>query len=316
MAVRFRDYYEVLGVPRTATADEIKAAFRKLARRHHPDLATAADREQASERFKAINEAYEVLRDPGKRAKYDELGEHWKSGMDFTPPPGGGAARTPGGGPAGGFEAGEWPEEFSDFFESLFGARTRNGARRGRGPGGPRAGGDVEASLTIPLVALVGGGAPRFELSGRTIEVKVPPGARDGTVLRLAGQGAPGADGGAAGDLYLVLRVAPDPRWRVAGDDVEMELRLWPWQAVLGASVRVETLDGAVSLTVPPGSGAGTRLRLRERGLPVAGGGRGDLYAVVRIEVPAQPAAAEREAYEALRRAATAPPDRPAGGGT
>jgi len=316
VAVRFRDYYEVLGVPRSASADDIKSAYRKLARQHHPDLAAPADRDRASERFKEINEAYEVLRDADKRRKYDALGENWKSGMDFTPPTG---ARPDAAPPGAGFDfggggtAGEWSGEFSDFFEQLFGSRGPGGRAQRRT--GPRAGADIEAELPVPLDALLGGGTRRFELNGHTIEVKVPAGAREGTVLRLAGQGGVGMNGGAPGDLYIVLRAAPDPRWRVAGDDLETELPLWPWQAVLGAAVRVETPDGAVTLTVPAGTVAGTRLRLRDRGLSREDGGRGDLYAIVRIEVPRQPAAAEREAYEALRRASGAPADRPAGSG-
>ena len=307
MAVKFRDYYEVLGVPRTASADEIKRAYRQLARKHHPDLQPAAERAKAAERFKEINEANEVLSDPDKRAKYDALGPAWKSGMDFTPPPG--VQR-----PAD--NASEWEDlgGFSDFFSSLFGRPT---GRAGRGnvritlPGR-----DIEAVLPAMLEELLRGGRRRLDLpGGRNLEVEIPLGAREGTVLRLAGQGEPGVNGRPPGDVYLRLRMIPHPRYRVIGDDLEMDLPLWPWQAVLGADdVRIETPDGPVTLSVSPGTQTGRRLRLRGRGLPRPDGSRGDLYAVVRIMVPERPSAAEREAYEILKQRAAAPADRPAGG--
>ena len=306
MAVKFRDYYEVLGVPRSAPAQEIKRVYRQLARKHHPDLQPAAERAQAAERFKEINEAYEVLSDPEKRAKYDALGANWKGGMDFTPPPGA-AGRS-----AEGFSA-EDLGDFSDFFASIFG---RPGGRGGRGNVRvTMSGADIEAELPVTLDDLLRGGKRRIQLAeGRAVDVEIPIGVRDGVVLRLAGQGGPGANGGPAGDLYLHLRLAPHPRYRVAGDDLEMDLPLWPWQTVLGAAVRVDTPEGAVTLTVPPGTQNGRRLRLRGRGLPRGDGSRGDLYAVVRIVVPERPSPAEREAYEALKRSASAPADRPAGG--
>ena len=173
---------------------------------------------------------------------------------------------------------------------------------------------DVEADVSVALEELLHGGRRRITLDGRSLEVDIPRGARDGTVLRLAGQGGPGVNGGPAGDLYLRLRLVPHPRYRVAGDDVEMDLPLWPWQAVLGADVRVDTPDGPVTLSVPSSTQTGRRLRLRGRGLPRADGSRGDLYAVAKIVVPARPSPAEREAYETLRQRAAAPPDRPAEG--
>jgi curved DNA-binding protein len=303
MAVKFRDYYEVLGVPRTATAEEIKRVYRQLARQHHPDLQPAARRAQASERFKEINEAYAVLSDPDKRAKYDAIGAGWKGGMDFTPPPGT-AGRTS--------EAADWEDvgAFSDFFASMFGGPRGRAGRSGVRITMP--GADVEAELPVTLEELLRGGRRRITLDGRSLDVDIPLGAREGTVLRLAGQGERGGNGGQPGDLYLHVRVVPHPRYRVVGDDLEMDLPLWPWQAVLGAEVRVETPDGAVTLTVPPGTQSGRRLRLRGRGLPRGDGGRGDLYAVVRIVVPERPSAAERAAYETLKRGASAPADRPA----
>jgi curved DNA-binding protein len=302
MAVKFRDYYEVLDVPRTATADEIKRAYRRLARKHHPDLQPAAERSAATERFKEVNEAYEVLSDTDKRAKYDALGANWKNGMDFTPPEG---ATT---------VSAEDLGDVSDFFASLFG---REGRRRGD-RGGVRItlpGSDIEVLLPVSLDELLRGGRRAIRLTdGRNLDVEIPKGARDGMVLRLAGQGDAGHNGGPPGDAYLHLQLVPHPDYRVDGDDLELDLRLWPWQAVLGADVRVDTPDGPVTLKVPPGTQSGKRLRLRGRGLPRADGGRGDLHAVVRIVIPEKPNAAEREAYETVRRAAVAPADRPAEG--
>jgi len=310
MAVKFRDYYEVLGVPRTATAEEIKRAYRQLARKHHPDLQVASERARASERFKEINEANEVLSDPDKRAKYDALGANWKGGMDFTPPP------DTGRGPS---VTTEWEGfgDFSDFFGSIFGRPPGGRAGAGRA-GGDRAGvrmpipgNDIEGELPLPLDDVLHGGQRRITVDGRSLDVTIPRGIRDGATLRLAGQGGPGVNGGPAGDVYLRVRLLPHPRYRVVGDDLEMDLPLWPWQAVLGAEVRVDTPDGPVTLTVPPGTQSGQRLRLRGRGLP-RDGARGDLYAVVRVVVPTRPSAAEREVYEMLRRSASAPADRPA----
>jgi len=202
VAVKFRDYYEVLGVPRAAAAADIKRAYRQLARKHHPDLQPGAEREKAAERFKEINEAYEVLSDPDKRAKYDALGANWKSGMDFTPPPGA-AGR---GGEASSVED---FDEVSDFFASLFG---RAGARAGRrGVRVTMPGHDVEAELPVTLDDLLRGGKRRIQIGeGKSLDVEIPPGVRDGVVLRLAGQGGPGTNGGPPGDAYLHVRLVRD----------------------------------------------------------------------------------------------------------
>jgi curved DNA-binding protein len=312
MAVKFRDYYEVLGVPRTATADEIKRAYRQLARTHHPDLQPAAERSKAAERFKEINEAYEVLSDAAKRSRYDAVGAGYTSGTDFTPPPGG-EWRTTTTGP------GEWEDvsDFSDFFASLFGRSAGRGGRtRGGGRNGVRVtfpGSDVEAELPVTLQDVLHGGRRRITMEGgSSLEVDIPAGVRDGTILRLARQGERGMGGGPPGDLFLRVRVVPDPRYRIAHDDLEMDLPLWPWQAVLGGRLKVDTPDGNVTLRVPAGTQSGRRLRLRGRGLPRSDGRRGDLHAIARIVVPEHPSAAERAAYEALRRAADAPADQPA----
>ena len=311
MAVKFRDYYEVLGVPRTAKPEEIKRAYRKLARKYHPDLQPPAQRAEASKRFQEINEAHEVLSDPEKRAKYDALGENWKSGMDFAQEP------SPRRGPAGG-ESVEWEDfgQFSDFFNSIFGnsGGRAGGARRG-GIRFATPGRDIEAELPLTLDELLRGGKRRITLEGgRSLDVDIPLGVREGTVLRLAGQGEPGAGGGPPGDLFLRVHPVPDARYRIAGDDIEMDLPLWPWQAMLGSEVRIDTPEGPVNLKVPAGTQSGRRLRLRERGLPRKGGPRGDLYAIPTIVIPEKPSAAEREAYEALKRHASAPADRPARG--
>jgi curved DNA-binding protein len=302
VAVKFRDYYEILGVPRTATSDDIKRAYRQLARKHDPDLQPAAERAKAAERFKEINEAHEVLSDPEKRAKYDALGASWKSGADFTPP---GAAP----------ETSQWQDlgDFSDFFASIFGGASGRSAR-GSGPGVhfSMPGSDLEAELPVTLDEAMRGGRRRLTVNDRSIDVDIPPGVRDGTVLRLAGQGQPGIGGGASGDLFLRARLAPHPRYRVVGDDLETDLSLQPWQAVLGDAVRVETPDGPVTVKVPAGTQSGRKLRLRGRGLPQPkGGSRGDLHAVARIVVPEQPTPEERAAYEALKRSASATAGQP-----
>ena len=295
MAVKFRDYYEVLGVPRTATEAEIKTKYRQLARKHHPDLQPAAERGSAAERFKEINEAYEVLSDPEKRKKFDALGENWKGGMDFTPPP----------------REEEFSGDVSDFFESIFGRGARAGRARGGGGRVVFAGSDVESTMPVTVEELLHGGRRRVSLpNGQSVDVEIPRGARDGTVLRVAGRGEPGINGGPPGDLYLYARLIPHPRYRVAGDDLDLAASIWPWQAVLGDSVRVETPDGPVTLKIPPGTQSGKRLRLRGRGLPRGDGSRGDLHAAVRVVVPQRPTAAERDAYEALKRASPpAPPE-------
>ena len=303
MAVKFRDYYEVLGVPRTAPEGEIKKKYRQLARQHHPDLQPAAERGVAAERFKEINEAYEVLSDPEKRKKYDALGENWKNGMDFTPPGGQRTTTTW----TSARDGDEGVGDFSDFFESIFGRAPRGaGARGGRVS---FIGSDVEATMPVTVEELLRGGRRRVSLSsGQGVDVEIPRGAREGTVLRVAGRGEPGINGGAPGDLYLYARLIPHPRYRVAGDDLEVDVLVWPWQAVLGDSVRVETPDGPVTLKIPPGTQSGRPLRLRGRGLPRGDGSRGDLYAVVRVMVPERPSAAERAAYETLKQASTPVP--------
>jgi curved DNA-binding protein len=324
MSVRFKDYYQVLGVSRSASADEIKKAYRQLARKFHPDL--AADKTNAEEKFKEINEAYEVLGDPEKREKYDALGPNWQEGAEFRPPPdwAGGFA----GGPrrAGHGRAMD-PEEFSyhfggtgfsDFFENLFGSMGSGGARQ-RPFGFPEEGGvgdtgfvvageDIEAEMLVTLEEAARGATRRITLrrgegpaaKNDAYQVKIPAGARDGQRIRLAGQGHPGIGGGRPGDLYLRLRFERHPIFRVEGSDLQCDLDLAPWEAVLGARVPVPTLEGKATLTIPAGATAGQKFRLRGQGLTKAGGGRGDLLAVARIQVPETTSPDERELWERL----------------
>jgi curved DNA-binding protein len=295
MPVETRDHYESLGVPRGASSDEIRRAYRKLAREYHPDVNKDPD---AADRFKQISEAYDVLRDPEKREQYDRGGRG----------PARGRRPGPDGAPGGfdGFEDfrvdfgnGAGAGGFSDIFEGLFG----EGSRRG-GFGASRRGADLEAELELSLEEALAGGRRWVRLGeGGSYEVSVPPGVRDGQRIRLAGEGGPGAGGGPVGDLFLRVRIRPHPRFRLEGDDLYTDLPVSPWEAALGAAVAVETLDGRAQVKVPAGSSCGRRLRLRGEGWPRAGGARGDLYAEVRILVPKKLSRAERKAFEQLGKA-------------
>jgi curved DNA-binding protein len=330
MAVKFRDYYDVLGLERSASADDIRKAYRKLARKHHPDV--NPNDPSAEERFKEISEAHEVLSDPEKRKKYDALGENWKQGSDFTPPQGWQGGESAGGyvdlddlfGGRGGSAGGGG---FSDFFESLF------GGRRGARAGGNFAmrGSDVEAEISLSIeeahrgarrsltlqttercptcggTGVVDNAAcPTCRGSGvvarpRTIEANIPKGARDGAVIRLKGQGEPGTGGAPAGDLYLRIRLEPHARYTVINEaDLQIDLPVAPWEAVLGARVTVPFLDGPLEIAIPAGSQGGQRLRLRGRGLNRRGGERGDAFARLKVVVPKNPTADERRLFEEL----------------
>jgi curved DNA-binding protein len=286
--MEFKDYYALLGVPRTATQDEIKRAYRKLARKYHPDVSKEPD---AEARFKEVAEAYEALGDAEKRAAYDDVGKRHKTGQAFSPPPGWDS-----GFEFSGRDAGGGPDlDRSDFFEALFG-------RRAAGPHAARrsaqmAGGDDHARVRIDLSDAYRGAkrtitlrTPQMDAQGhvtlveRQLDVNIPKGIRAGQHLRLAGQGAPGHGEGLAGDLYLEIEFAPHPQFRVDGRDVYVDLPVAPWEAALGASVALPTPDGNVELTVPSGSAAGRKLRLKGKGLPSAP--PGDLYAVLAIALP------------------------------
>ena len=294
----YKDYYEILGVARTATPEEIRSAFRKKAREYHPDV--AKDKVQGAEKFKEVNEAYEVLSDPAKRAKYDQMGREGSGGgFAWQGSPGGAGAPD--------------MEEFhfggtgySDFFEHLFGGMGGEGGFRG--PSGrrmARRGSDIEGDLMVTLEEVLKGSMREVTLQrggGRTetYRVKVPAGVREGQRIRLAGKGEAGRSGGGAGDLYLRVRLARHPDLRVEGADLYADLEVAAWEAVLGASVLVPTLDGTVTLKVPAGSTAGQKLRLRGQGLPREDGSRGDLYAVLEIAVPAEVGAEEKKLWEKL----------------
>jgi curved DNA-binding protein len=321
MPVEFKDYYQTLGVSKTASEEEIRKAFRKLARKYHPDV--AKNKAEAEEKFKEINEAYEVLGDPEKRKKYDSLGANWDKQRGFQPPPGWQGGRF-GEGPDEGFEFRFGGTGFSDFFEQFFGARggrfgssifeeTNRGAGAGtRGParGFSQRGNDIEGDILVTLDEVVHGSVRSVSFqqtnsrTGQTethsFRVKIPQSVQDGQVIRVTGKGEAGVGGGGPGDLYLRVRLAKHPDYRVRGSDLYHDLHLAPWEAVLGTTVRVPTLGGPISLRVPPGTQSGQQLRVRGRGLPTRGGESGDLHAVVSIEVPKQITPAEREFWEQL----------------
>lgn len=301
--MKFKDYYEILGVPRSATQDDVKRAYRKLARKYHPDVSKDAD---AEARFKELGEAYAVLKDPEKRAAYDQMGSQWKTGQDFQPPPGWDAGFEFSGADFGAGLGGD----HSDFFEALFGRHAKAGPRTHMHAQGQ----DHHAKVLIDLVDAYRGARraislrmPMLDAQGhvtmqeRTLEVSIPKGIRAGQHLRLAGQGAPGLGGGAAGDLYLEIAFKPDPQFRADGRDVYVDLPLAPWEAALGTSVTAPTPEGQVQLTIPAGSAAGRQLRLKGRGIP--GTPPGDLYVTLSIALPPADSEAAQEAYRAMGKA-------------
>ncbi len=301
----FKDYYSTMGVARDATQDEIKRAYRKLARKYHPDVSKEPD---ATERFQELGEAYEVLKDPEKRAAYDQLGSSWRAGEEFRPPPDWDAGFEFRG---GGF-TGPGAHGFSDFFEELFG--RMHAERDSRAAHAVRMRGEDHHARVVVEVEDAYRGAtrtirlrvPEVTEDGhvvareRTLNVHIPKGIRPGQHIRLAGQGGPGIGSGPAGDLYLEVEFRHHGRFRVDGADVHMDVPVAPWEAALGAKVEVMTPSGPVGLTVPPGSQQGRRLRLRGRGLP--GREPGDLYAVVQIVLPPADTEAGREAYREMAR--------------
>ncbi|MFP4079527.1 MAG: DnaJ C-terminal domain-containing protein [Ectothiorhodospira sp.] len=302
--MEYKDYYKVLGVERSASQDEIKKAYRRLARKYHPDVSKEPD---AEARFKEVNEAYEVLGDGEKRKAYDQLGNGWRSGQDFRPPPdwdawfgaGGGA---PGGGfrSSAGFQEGFSESDFSEFFESLFGG----GARRTRGHrthrGFSARGEDRVARIGLDLERAYRGGSVPVRLGDRTLQVKVPAGITPGQRIRLSGQGAPGMGGGPEGDLYLEVQVRPHPHFRLEGRDIHLDLPVTPWEAALGATVSVPTLEGAVEMKIPAGSGSGRRLRLKGRGMP--GNPPGDQYVHLQMVTPPADSDKAKRFYERMRK--------------
>lgn len=307
--MKFRDYYKILGLERSATAQDVKKAYRRLARKYHPDVSAEPD---AEERFKEVNEAYEVLKDAEKRSAYDQFGKNWKAGEDFRPPPDWDA----------GFEfsgSGSGNARFSDFFETLFGGGESGfGWREARG----RRGEDHHAKILVALEDAFSGGSkhislrvPEYGSDGlprtreRNIRVTIPKGVSEGQRIRLAGQGAPGGGAGQPGDLYLEVAFEKHPVFTVDGRDLHVNVPIAPWEAALGATIPVQTLGGAVELKVPPESQSGRRLRLRGRGLP--GNPPGDQIVTLMIHVPPADTERARRIYEEMRdNASFAPPGR------
>src|SRR5947209_5406961 len=313
MPVQFRDYYETLGVSKTASEEEIRSAFRKLARKYHPDV--AKDKKAAEEKFKEINEAYEVLGDAEKRKKYDQLGVDWNRPGGFQPPPGwqwegqqpgGGFYQS--GGDGGGVQFEFGGTGFSDFFEAFFGGgrgRSAFGGFGGRAATAER-GADVQADIMVTLEEALHGSTRTVSLRRagsnkvENYQVKIPRGVHEGQRIRLRGQGEAGAGGGKSGDLFLRVRLARHPDFTVEGSDLIHEVKIEPWRAVLGSELDVPTLEGNVRLKLPPGTQGGQRFRLRERGLPAISGKRGNLYVVAQMNIPKKLTEREREIWSEL----------------
>src|SRR5437762_3354500 len=290
--MKYKDYYKILGVARGASDEEIKKAYRKLARKYHPDVSKEAN---AKEKFQEVSEAYETLRDKEKRAAYDSLGSGFRPGQDFRPPP-------------------DWFDRFgagrqedlrdidlSDLFEQMGNFGRAAGRRGGFGRSVPIPGEDYETPVRITLEESARGAARQLQLDGQSLTARIPKGATDGQRLRLRGKGGAGMNGGPAGDLYLQIVLEPHPLYRVRGHDLEIEVPIAPWEAALGAEVEVPTLEGRVTMKVPPGTKGGQKLRLGGKGLPKPGGGAGDLYAVLDIVVPGTLTDREKKLYEELR---------------
>lgn len=298
MSVEYKDYYKLLGVSRSASKEEIAKAFKKLARKHHPDL--NPDDPQAETKFKEFNEAYEVLKDPKKRKLYDQFGSDWEHGQNFQPPPGSENMNFSGFGAGGG--------DFSDFFETIFGGGGRQSARFTSGGGfqdqfggfrqGPRRGADSETTISLTLEDAYKGGSKSISVQERVtgpggnpmiqsknLNVNIPAGIKDGQKIRLSGQGSPGPGDGPRGDLYLKVKLAPHRFFKVEENNVIVDLPLAPWEAALGAKVHVPTLDGIIEMNIPAGMGSGKKLRVKGRGLG-SGARKGDQFVRIMIQTP------------------------------
>jgi curved DNA-binding protein len=305
----YKDYYQILGVPKDASPKAIKSAFRKLARQHHPDV-NPGDK-AAEEKFKSINEAHEVLSDPEKRKKYDTLGADWERYQQAGGQPGGfdysqwaassgqaGNWQVRYGSPEDGADLFGQGEPYSDFFSTLFGRRAAS-----RRPAGPQRGQDYEHPLTVSFDEAFRGASRTFQLDGRRLEAKIPAGVRTGSRVRLSGQGGAGAVGGPGGDLYLLVEVAPDPRFERRGDDLYSDVDTTFLRAAIGGEVRVPTPEGAAALKIPPRTQAGRVFRLKGKGMPILGGqGRGDLFARIRLVLPDDLSDQELETLRELAR--------------
>lgn len=308
--MEYKDYYKILGVERKATEDQIKHAYRRLARKFHPDVSKEAN---AEDKFKDVQEAYEVLKDGEKRRAYDELGSNWKSGQDFRPPPGWDKnAHFHGGGGADGFSESDLGG-FSDFFANMFGGRGQARGFHGEQFGGFRQrGSDQHAKVSIPLAEAFSGATKTFQMQMpeadaqgnmhhalRTIKVTIPAGTMQGQQLRLAKQGAPGTGGAPAGDLYLAVDIQPDPLFSQHGHDIYLTMPVTPWEAALGAEIKVPTLAGTVGMKLAPGAQAGQKLRLKGRGMP-SKTHPGDQYVIVQIQAPQAITDDQRKLYEKM----------------
>jgi curved DNA-binding protein len=319
MPAAFKDYYQILGVQRSASADDIKKAFRKLARVHHPDV--AKDKKAGEAKFKEINEAYEVLGDPANRKKYDELGPNWNA-QGAPPPSGARGGFSPQDADGGAQDFHFEGTGFSDFFEQMFGRGGGAGfggysgaggePRRGRS-GGMRHGQDIEGAISVTLEEAMNGSIRPIsfqtvdpatgEVRTESFKVRIPKGALEGQVIRVPGKGEAGVGGGEAGHLFLRVRLASHPDFRALGADLYHDLPLAPWEAVLGTTVRVHGIDGDLNVKIPPGTANGQRLRLRGRGLPQPKSEeRGDFYVVVDLQTPTEVTASEKELWEQLGR--------------
>ncbi len=305
MPVTYKDYYELLGVERSADEKAIKKAYRKLARKYHPDVNKDPG---AEDKFKEIGEAYEVLGDSEKREQYDALGQGWSPGQEYSPPPGGQ--------PYSGDYQYSTAGDFSDFFEQMFGGRGGPSYQRYQAP--PMRGADHEAEIDVTLQDAFHGAKRRISMDAaevdamgqvhrhrKTLDVSIPAGTTEGTRIKLSGQGAAGTDGAPNGDLFLRVHLAPDPRFEVDGRNLKTTLAVSPWEAALGAKVPLTLLDGKTAmLTIKPGSQSGTQLKLKGKGIPGRGKRKaGDLLAEVKIVVPKEPSSKERELFEQLAEA-------------
>ncbi len=307
--MEYKDYYSILGVKKTASQDEIKKIYRRLAKKYHPDVNKSPD---AEKKYKDINEAYEVLRDPEKRQKYDTLGSAWQNGQPFTPPPGYEGR---------GMDFGSADfEGFSDFFRTIFGGMgsSRMGGMEdvffgGQGRQKVRKGQDSEAEMELTLEEVLQGGQKTISLESyarssdgrmiperRNLKVNLPGGITEGTRLKLACKGSPGVAGGPRGDLYLKIRIKKDPRFEIKGYDILSEVRVSPWEAALGSLIPVKGLNGTVNMKLPPGTQSGQKLRLKGKGLPGKGGSWGDMLVSIRIVVPKKLSAREKELFHML----------------
>lgn len=310
--MKYKDYYEILGVPRNASSEDIKKAYRKLARKYHPDVNKSPG---AENKFKDINEANEVLSDTEKRNRYDHMGSAWQNGQDFTPPPGWeqfGFGKRRGGHQAhSGFSGfgGESFGGFSDFFESFFGGDFGGGMNQEDVFSGRRsrnsAGDDLEAEVSITLEEAYKGGNKTITFESRTrgsktLDVKIPAGVSDGAVLRLKGQGGEGRGSGRKGDLLLTLRIQPHSKFRIKGADLETDLEVSPWEALLGTKVSLTLLDNPITLTIPAGAQSGNRLRLKGKGMKMKNGESGDLYIIIKIMNPKYPTHEEKKLFQEL----------------